>query len=96
MANGTKVMRHASALKAHRQSLVRKARNYQVRNRVRTLTSRVLKDIAEKNLEAAQVSFKVAQSAWQKASKTGVFDRNAASRKISRLASKIASLKKAA
>ncbi len=91
MAKG-KSKRHASALKAHRKSLAHKAFNYQVRSRVRTLTARVLKDIEAKNIDAAKNSFKVAQSAWQKAAKTGIFNKSAASRKIGSLASKIAAL----
>ena len=91
MAKG-KSKRHASALKAHRKSLIRKDFNYQVRNRVRTLTSKVLKDIAAKNKTAATASFKIAQSAWQKAAKTGIFNKSTAARKIGGLASKISAL----
>ena len=94
MAKG-KTTRHASALKAHRQSLVRKEQNYQVRSRVRTLTQKVLKSIQEKNIEAAQADFEVAQSAWQKAAQRGIFSKNAASRKISKIASQLAILAKA-
>lgn len=89
-----KTMRHKSALKAHRQSLDRRAANTAVRSRVRTLTTKVLKDIQAKNVDGAKASFKAAQAAWQKAAKRGVFARNAASRRISRLASRIAALAK--
>ena len=91
MAKG-KSKRHASALKAHRKSLVRKEFNYQVRSRVRTLTAKVLKDVAAKNKEAATSSFRIAQSAWQKAAKTGIFNKSTAARKIGSLASKVAAL----
>ena len=91
MAKG-KSKRNASALKAHRKSLVRKDFNYQVRNRVRTLTNNVLKDVAAKNKDKAVTSFKLAQSAWQKAAKTGIFNKSTAARKIGGLASKIAAL----
>lgn len=93
MAKG-KVKRHASALKAKRQALARKAHNYQVRSRVRTLTGKVLKEIAAKNADAAKAAFRVAQSAWQKAAKRGIFPKAAASRKISALASRISALSK--
>lgn len=93
MAKG-KSKRHASALKAHRQSLIRKEFNTQVRSRVRTLTARVLKEIQAKNIEAAKKDFIVAQSAWQKAAKSGIFNKATASRKIGGLASKIAALSK--
>lgn len=89
-----KTMRHASALKAGRQSEARRAKNFQVRSRVRTLTTLVLKAINEKNAEAAKKNFREAQSAWQKAAKQGVFHANVAARKISRLASRMATLAK--
>lgn len=84
MAKG-KTKRHASALKAKRQALAHQAANVQVRSRVRTLHNKVLKDIAAKNVEAAKVSFKAAQSAWQKAAHRNVFPKQAAARKIARL-----------
>lgn len=94
MAKG-KVKRHASALKAKRQSIARRIENTKVRSRVRTLTTAVLKDITAKKLDAAKASFKIAQSAWQKAAKTGIFPKSAAARKISILASRISALAKA-
>jgi small subunit ribosomal protein S20 len=98
MAEGTKTkktMRHASALKARRQSLERRDQNFQIRSKVRTLTALVLKAVTEKNADAAKTSFRVAQSAWQKAAKQGVFHHNVAARKISRLASRLATLARA-
>src|SRR5688500_15063849 len=91
-----KIMRHASGRKALRQSEAHRAQNTSVRNRVRTLTTNVLKEITGKNLDAAKTKFALAQSAWQKAAKRGIVTKNAASRKISRLAAKIATLSGAA
>ena len=93
MAN-KKIMRHASGRKALRHSIVRQAANVQVRSRVKTLTAHVIRDIKAKNVEAAKTSFKIAQAAWQKAAKRNIVSRNAASRKIARLASQIAALTK--
>ena len=87
-----KTMRHASGRKALRQSEAHRAQNTSVRNRVRTLTTGVLKEIAAKNVDAAKTKFIVAQGAWQKAAKRGIVTANAASRKISRLASQISKL----
>jgi small subunit ribosomal protein S20 len=87
-----KTMRHASALKAHRQSLDRRDQNFQIRNRVRTLTAKVLNAIKEKNATAAKENFIIAQSAWKKAANKGIFHRNAASRNISKLSSRLAGL----
>lgn len=89
-----KTMRHASGRKALRQSEAHRAQNTSVRNRVRTLTTSVLKEITAKNIDAAKSKFVIAQSAWQKAAKRGIVTANAASRKISRLATQIAGLKK--
>lgn len=87
-----KIMRHASGRKALRQSEAHRAQNTAVRNRVRTLTSSVLKEITAKNVEGAKSKFAAAQSAWQKAARRGIVTANAASRKISRLASRISAL----
>jgi len=87
-------MRHASALKAHRQSLARKEQNYKVRSRLRTLTNSVLKAISEKNIEAAKTSFTTVQAEWSKAAHKGIFHQNAASRIISRLATRLTALTK--
>ncbi len=87
-----KIMRHASGRKALRQSEAHRAQNTSVRNRVRTLTTAVLKEIEGKNLATAKTKFLLAQSAWQKAARRGIVTANAASRKISRLASRIAKL----
>ena len=87
-----KIMRHASGLKALRQAEARRTQNTAVRNRVRTLTSGVLKEIEAKNLSGAKTKFAEAQSAWQKAAQRGIVTANSASRKISRLAARIAAL----
>jgi small subunit ribosomal protein S20 len=90
-----KTMRHASALKAGRQAEDRRLQNFQVRSRVRTLTNMVIKAINEKKVDAAKEGFRVAQAAWQKAAKQGVFHSNVAARKVSRLAHRLASISKA-
>lgn len=89
-----KTMRHASGKKALRQSRARRTQNVAVRQRVRTLTASVVREIEAKNFEGASAAFKTAQSALQKAAKRGVVATNAASRRISRLAARIAGVKK--
>jgi ribosomal protein S20 len=89
-----KTKRHASALKASRKAEVRKAFNYQVRSKVRTLTANVLKAVRAKEVDAAKKAFKIAQSAWQKAAKSKIFNRHTASRKIGHLAARIEKLAK--
>lgn len=90
-----KPTRHASALKAKRQAQARREHNTEIRSKVRTLTNSVLKAVSEKNSDLAKKSFQAAQAAWAKAAKTGVFHKNVAARKVSRLAVKVASLAKA-
>ena len=89
-----KTMRHASALKAKRQNVARKADNFQVRSKVRTLTNSVMKAISEKNLDQAKTQFKKAQSAWRKSAKSNIFHINTASRQIARMASRLSKLAK--
>ncbi|MFN0118670.1 MAG: 30S ribosomal protein S20 [Elusimicrobiota bacterium] len=89
-----KIMRHASGLKAHRKSEALRKLNFAVRSKVRTLTQKVVKDIAAKNVQAAKASFKVAQSAWQRAAQKGIFSKNAASRKIGVLSARVSALSK--
>jgi len=88
-----KTMRHASALKAHRKSLVRRDQNFKVRSSVRTLTKSVLKAISEKKPDIAKTAFKQAQAAWQKAASRGIFHKNVAKRNIAKMASRLASFK---
>lgn len=92
MAN-KKTMRHASGLKAHRKSVARQAQNYFARHKLRTLTNSVLQAIGQKNVEAAKKAFVEVQSEWSRAAQRGVFHTNVASRKVSRLASRLAALK---
>lgn len=94
MAN-KKTMRHASALKAHRKSLVREAQNYSVRHKLRTLTNSVLDAIGKKNVDAAKKAFLDVQSEWSKAARRGVYHPNVAARKVSRLATRLASIARA-
>ncbi|MCB4756679.1 MAG: 30S ribosomal protein S20 [Elusimicrobia bacterium] len=95
MAKKGKSQRHASALKAGRQAEKRRLLNYQVRSKVRTLTHSFLQAVTAKKAEAAKTRFIEAQSAWQKAAKSGIFSKNAAARKVSRMASRLLALTKA-
>jgi small subunit ribosomal protein S20 len=89
-----KIMRHASGRKALRQSLVRKAHNYQVRNRLRTLYTSTVQALKEKNLEKAKSHFLLVQSAWTKAAHRNIIHKNAARHRIARLSSQLAALAK--
>ncbi len=62
------------------------------RSRVRTFVKKVEAAIASGDKELAQASFKTAESEFMRAVRKGVFKLNTASRKISRLSSKIKAL----
>ncbi len=76
----------ASAEKRNRQSQKRRARNVHVRTGVKTAVKRVRDAIAKGDGAAAKQALLAAGKALDKAASKGVLHRNAASRRISRLA----------
>ncbi len=76
---------HESAKKAHRQSLVRAARNRSIKNRVKTFIVHFKSKVAEGNLENATLAFRNAESELMSSVSKGVLKLNTASRKVSRL-----------
>ena len=83
---------HKSALKAHKQSLVRAARNSAIKSRVKTFSGKVDVAIKGGNLENAVQSLRVAESEIMKSVSKGVLKLNTAARKVSKLAKKVKSL----
>src|SRR5438552_3792784 len=80
-----KTMRHASGVKALRQSWKHADQNRQVRSSIRTAAQRVVEAVAAKNAPEAQKRLSEASSAWARAAHRHVIHQNAASRKIERL-----------
>jgi small subunit ribosomal protein S20 len=76
---------HKSALKAHRQSLKRRARNRIVKGHVRGAIKRTRTAIAAGDLTAAQEYLREAVSHLDRAAKKGVIHPNNAARRKSRL-----------
>jgi small subunit ribosomal protein S20 len=76
----------ASAEKRNRQAQKRRARNVQVRTGVKSAVKKAREAITQGDSNAARDAFKVAARALEKAASKGVVHKNAASRKISRLA----------
>lgn len=74
-----------AARKIERQTAVNKAR----RSRMRTFLRKVEEAIASGNQDAAAEALKAAQPELQRAATKGVVHRNMASRKVSRLASRV-------
>jgi len=76
---------HKSALKRHRQSLKRNARNTAVKTRVKNVVKAVRVAVDTNDKEQAQVALKTATSVLGKAASKNVLHARTASRKISRL-----------
>ncbi len=87
---------HASAEKAHRQSLKHRERNRQFRSRLRNALKSVRAAIDGNDLNAAKTSLKEAISLIDKMAGKGIIHRNAAGRYKSRLQHRLTSRTKAA
>jgi len=82
---------HASALKAHRQSLKNREHNRQFRSRLRGALKNVRAAIDGNDLAAAKTALHDTISLIDKMTSKGVIHRNAASRYKSRLTTRLAS-----
>lgn len=82
---------HASALKAHRQSLKNRERNRQYRSRLRNALREIRSAVDGNNLTAARNALKQTISLIDKMTTKGVIHRNAAGRYKSRLSSRLSS-----
>jgi small subunit ribosomal protein S20 len=84
------VATHASALKAHRQSLRHREHNRQFRSRLRHALRSIRSAIEENDLAGARNALKQTISLIDKMAGKGVIHRNAASRYKSRLTTRLA------
>jgi small subunit ribosomal protein S20 len=84
------VATHASALKAHRQSLVHRERNRKFRSQLRTTLKQIRLVIAGKDKAAAGTQLNAAISVIDKMATKGIIHRNTASRYKSRLSARVA------
>lgn len=80
---------HASALKRHRQSLKRRARNRSVRTRLRTERRKFLEAVTSGDKAVAEEQFRLLQKLLQRAAASGVVHRNTADRTIARAAARL-------
>jgi len=85
------VASHASALKAHRQSLKNRERNRQYRSRLRNALREIRTAVDGNNLTAAKTALKQTISLIDKMTTKGVIHRNAAGRYKGRLSARLAS-----
>lgn len=86
---------HPSAEKRNRQRVKRTLRNRAVRSAVRTQIKEVHAAIAAKDPKAAREALLETTVALDKAASKGAIPREAASRKVSRLAARVHALSKA-
>jgi len=84
------VASHASALKAHRQSIKNRERNRQFRSRLRNALRSIRSAIDGKDLPGAKEALKETISLIDRMTSKGVIHRNAAGRYKSRLTKRIA------
>ena len=80
---------HKSAIKRARQSVKRHERNKAILHGTKTVVKKVKAAVADKNLQLAQSLLNDATSALHKAVTKGALHRNTASRRISKLATKV-------
>ena len=81
---------HASALKAHRQSLKNREHNRQFRSRLRGALKSIRAAIDGNDIAAAKAALKETISLIDKMASKGIIHRNAAGRYKSRLSSRLA------
>jgi small subunit ribosomal protein S20 len=76
---------HKSAIKRHRQSLKKRARNIETKSRLRTLIKRARLAIDAQNQANATAQIQAVNKALGKAVRKGIIKSNTASRWLSRL-----------
>ncbi len=81
---------HASALKAHRQSLVHRERNRRYRSQLRSTLKQIRTVLDSKDQTAANTQLGQAISLIDKMAGKGIIHRNTASRYKSRLSARLA------
>ena len=81
-----------SAIKKHRQSLKRKARNLNYKSKLKTLSKAIADAIGNRDLARSQEMLKTVISAFSKAATKGVIHRRTASRNVSRFSKKVHNL----
>ncbi len=79
------LVKHLSVIKRHHQSLKRRARNQQIKSKVKTLIKKVRSAVESKDRDNALAQLREVNRALDKAVGKGVLKHNTASRRLSRL-----------
>ena len=80
---------HASALKRHRQSLIRRSRNRAAKTRIKNAVKEVMTALESKDMDKAQAALRDATSVLDKAATKKIVHWRMAARKISRLTEQV-------
>ena len=80
---------HKSAIKRQKQALKKQERNKSVKSMLKTLAKKVEQAIEAKSADSAKDALVKAMKAYDKAASAGIIHRTTASRKISRLSTKV-------
>ncbi len=80
---------HKSAIKRQKQSEKKHEINKSAKSLLKTLAKKVEQAVDEKNADVAKEAMVKAMKAYDKAASAGVLHRSTASRKISRLSTKV-------
>jgi small subunit ribosomal protein S20 len=83
---------HKSAIKRIRQTAKRTARNRYYKTRIKNITKAVLTAVEAGDKDAAVAAMKIANRELHKYVSKGILKKNTASRKVSRLQSKVNAL----
>ena len=83
---------HASALKAHRQNVVRREQNRALRSRLRTALKDIRSALASNDIEGVRSKLNATVSLIDKMAGKGIIHDNAAARYKSRLQAQVAGL----
>ncbi|NTW57934.1 MAG: 30S ribosomal protein S20 [Nitrospirae bacterium] len=80
---------HKSAIKRQKQALKKQEKNKSVKSMLKTLAKKVEQAIEAKSADSAKDALVRAMKAYDKAASAGIIHRTTASRKISRLSTKV-------
>ena len=83
-------LKHASAVKAHRQSVKHREHNRQLRSRLRSALRSIRAAVDSKDLNGAKSALRETISLIDKMASKGIIHRNAAGRYKSRLTTRLA------
>jgi len=83
------VASHKSAIKRQKQALKKQERNKSIKSMLKTLAKKVEQAVEAKSADSAKDALVKAMKAYDKAASAGIIHRTTASRKISRLSTKV-------